>query len=178
MKASALSLFQGCVRVDLQVLAERLLSCSPRIILKAGCRWRVKAGHQGCFQWRSKEDGAVCMCEQDTWPLRLLLLGGSWGKTPSPGEILCCWAGLNFTTLWSGKWHIILWTRFDFAACWLDVDIQSSLVCPSMVAQTLTAGAGTCAQPTAQPLILAMGLWKHCPVVTLILQHQSGLGVT
>lgn len=70
----------------------RLLSCGPRIILKAGCSWRVKAGHQGCFQCRSKEDGALCMCEQDTWSLRLLLLGGSRGKTPSTGEILHCCA--------------------------------------------------------------------------------------
>lgn len=41
----------------------------------------------------------MCMCEQDTWSLRLLLLGGSWGKSPNTGEILCCWAGLNFTSL-------------------------------------------------------------------------------
>lgn len=41
----------------------------------------------------------MCLCEQDTWFLRLLLLGGSWDKTPSTGEILCCWAGPNFTSL-------------------------------------------------------------------------------
>lgn len=87
----------------------------------------------------------MCMCEQDTWSLRLLLLGGSWGKSPSTGEILCCWAGLNFTSLsapdWTDKWHIILWTRLDCAAWLLDVNIQCALVCPPLVAQMHRAGA-------------------------------------
>lgn len=114
----------------------------------------------------------MCMCEQDTWSLRLLLLGGSWGKSPSTGEILCCWAGLNFTSLsapdWTDKWHIILWTRLDCAAWLLDVNIQRALVCPPVVAQMhrqvlLLQSTGTsCAANSPTPLILAMGLWKPC----------------
>lgn len=85
--------------MDLQVLAERLLSCSPGTLFKADWTWRVKAGHQGWFWWRSKKDGPVCMWQQATWSLRLLLLGGSWDKSHNTGEILCCWAGLNLTSL-------------------------------------------------------------------------------
>ena len=33
----------------------------------------------------------MCLWQQATGSLRLLLLGGSCDKTPNTGEILCCW---------------------------------------------------------------------------------------
>lgn len=115
----------------------------------------------------------MCMCEQDTWSLRLLLLGGSWGKSPSTGEILCCWAGLNFTSLsapdcgqtngtsFFGPGLIVqlgcLMSTFSVHWCVL----QWWPRCTGQVLLLQSTGT-SCAANSPTPLILATGLWKPC----------------
>lgn len=87
----------------------------------------------------------MCMWQQATWSLRLLFLACSWDKPPNTGEVLCCWAGLNFASLSTQNSGQTMDTSFfgpDLIlqlACFMS-GLQHAPVCSPVVPQKNMAG--------------------------------------